>query len=113
MAREELTSAAGVSDREIGEAARVLRPGGRLLIVDFAPHGNDFLREKFAHRILGFSHEQMKAWLNEAGLRLAKVQDLKAPKPKRQALTVSIWLAETQGEALGARYERRLEGALA
>lgn len=98
--------------RALGEAARVLKPRGRLLIVDFAPHGNEFLREKFAHRILGFSHTQIQAWLNDAGLRLTKVQDLKQLKGKRHALTVSIWLAETQNEPLDLRYERKLEGVL-
>jgi SAM-dependent methyltransferase len=36
------------------EAARVMRPGGRLAIADFAPHGLEFLRDDYAHRRLGF-----------------------------------------------------------
>ena len=39
----------------IDEAARLLAPGGRLIVVDFAAHSLDFLREDFAHRRLGFS----------------------------------------------------------
>ncbi|NWO67796.1 methyltransferase domain-containing protein, partial [Escherichia coli] len=43
----------------IGEAARVLAPGGRLLIADFAPHEREELRQRDAHTRLGFSDEQV------------------------------------------------------
>jgi len=39
----------------IAEAARLLKPGGKLLVVDFAPHELEFLREQSAHRRLGFA----------------------------------------------------------
>ena len=79
----------------IKEAAKALVPGGRLLIVDFAPHELDFLREDHAHLRLGFSEEHMNDWLSEAGLKLRLVKHLK-PKNKqaKDALTVSLWLAE-------------------
>lgn len=50
------------------EAARVLRPGGRLVIIDFAPHGEEMLRRDHAHRRLGFDDEEMSAWFEGAGL---------------------------------------------
>ncbi len=52
----------------IAEAARVLRPGGRLAIVDFAPHDLEFLRLEHAHRRLGFSDDEVKGWCRAAGL---------------------------------------------
>ena len=56
--------------RAVREAARVLAPAGRLLIVDFAPHDLEFLREQFAHERLGFADAQLIQWLSEAGLML-------------------------------------------
>lgn len=80
--------------RAIAEAARVLRPGGRLLVVDFAPHGIETLREQHAHRRLGFSPDAMTAWFEAAGLTAESRRDL--PPPAGAApdkLTVSLWLA--------------------
>ena len=79
----------------VAEAARLVAPGGRLLIVDFAPHDLEFLRAEHRHRRLGFSDEEMGRWLEEAGLRA------KAPtalKPAEQGLTVKIWTGERPGE---------------
>jgi len=76
----------------IAEAATALSPAGRMLIVDFAPHELEFLRQSQAHRRLGFSHAQMEQWLRAAGLELEAVEDL-APADNSGGLTVTIWTA--------------------
>lgn len=55
-------------DAVIGEAARVLRPGGKLIIADFAVHELEYLRNEHMHRWLGFRDEDMSAWYAAAGL---------------------------------------------
>jgi ubiquinone/menaquinone biosynthesis C-methylase UbiE len=72
----------------IHEAGRVLEPGGQVLVVDFAPHELEFLRAEHAHRRLGFSDDEVKAWLEAAGLSPSEPQHL-AGNP----LTVTIWPA--------------------
>ncbi|MCD2181747.1 metalloregulator ArsR/SmtB family transcription factor [Rhizobium sp. TRM96647] len=80
----------------IAEAARMLKPAGRLVIIDLAPHGLEHLRDEHAHLRLGFSHQQMQEWLEQAGLSPEQAIDLRPAGAGPDALTVTIWLARDQ-----------------
>lgn len=76
----------------IAEAGRVLRGGGRLLLVDFAPHALESLRSEHAHRRLGFAHAEIVQWFRLAGFDCGAVVELPG-----DPLTVSIWPAFRTG----------------
>ncbi len=80
--------------RAVIEAARILEPGGKLLIVDFAPHTLEFLRETEAHERLGISNAMLAQWLDDAGLRGLSVRELRPPEAAPGKLTVMLWVAE-------------------
>jgi ubiquinone/menaquinone biosynthesis C-methylase UbiE/DNA-binding transcriptional ArsR family regulator len=76
----------------VAEAARVMTPGGKILIADFTPHKEEFLRDEFAHRRLGFSDREVEGWFAAAGLAPTGSETF-APKSEGQKLTVKLWLA--------------------
>jgi ubiquinone/menaquinone biosynthesis C-methylase UbiE/DNA-binding transcriptional ArsR family regulator len=87
--------------RAISEAARLVAPGGRLLVVDFAPHRHDFLRGA-AHRRLGFTHRQLADWFDQVGFDCPTIIDVDPPAGQ-DGLTVTVWLATNRTLAVSQR----------
>ena len=83
-------------DRALREAGRLLAEDGRLLVVDFAPHGREELREAHRHRRLGFSDAELARWSHDAGLAVAASAAL--PPADADGLTVRVWTV-TRGRA--------------
>ncbi len=73
----------------VAEAARILAPGGHLLVADFAPHDQEELRRDFAHARLGFDDDTLARWFRQYGLKPLKDISLHGG-----ALTVRLWLAQ-------------------
>lgn len=86
-------------NRVIAEAGRILQPGGRLLVVDFAPHDLEFLRTEHGHHRLGLSPDAMEGWATAAGLKLSEPRGFAPPPENEQGLTVHIWTAEKSADA--------------
>jgi ubiquinone/menaquinone biosynthesis C-methylase UbiE len=91
--------------RAIREAARVLAPSGRLLIVDFAPHELEFLREEHAHRRLGFAPDTMSQWLAAAGLDVTMQKSIAPERGTDGKIAVSLWLAQDRRLRIAGRQE--------
>ena len=82
----------------------MLKPGGRVLIADFAPHDLEFLRSELAHRRLGFSDREVQGWFQAAGLK-PLASDAVAPGQGHASgkLIVKIWVAANTATPLRAR----------
>lgn len=102
-------------ERAIGEALRVTKPGGMLMIADFAPHMHEELRLKHAHRRLGFHDHEISAWLSQYGAQIVEQKTIAARHidaenvdrngslPGNPALTLRIWLVKRNEESASAR----------
>ncbi len=82
----------------IAEAARVLAPGGQLLVIDFAQHDRAELKEQDAHLRLGFADDAMRGWFSAAGVNLDRIERLGGG-----ALTVILWRGVKAGSATSER----------
>ena len=78
----------------VAEAARVLAPGGRLLVIDFAQHDRAELKEQDAHLRLGFADDAMRGWFSAAGLKLDRIERLGGGE-----LSVILWRGLKSGAA--------------
>lgn len=78
--------------RAVRQARRTVRPGGRLLVIDFAPHEEEFLRRDHAHRRLGFGAEEIAGYMRDAGLEPILHRLLAPGSGEADKLTVSMWM---------------------
>ncbi len=87
-------------EEAITEAARIMMPGGLLLVVDFEPHLFDEFRERYAHRRLGFSDIDITQWFAQAGIETVKSEHVETPEGKPN---VKIWLGQ-KPQQIGEKY---------
>lgn len=83
----------------LNEISRTLRKGGRLVIVDFAPHQLESMRSDHAHHWLGFDDDDVTAWCQSAGFDDVATEHLTPHSPSENSLTVTIWSGTQSLEA--------------
>jgi len=64
------------------------------VVVDFQAHDQEFLRDEFAHRRLGFAVDEIERYLAEAGLTAIRAERVPPAKGEAGKLTVVLWIAE-------------------
>jgi ubiquinone/menaquinone biosynthesis C-methylase UbiE/DNA-binding transcriptional ArsR family regulator len=92
----------------IREASRVLRTNGRLIVIDFAAHSEEYLRSDFEHRRLGFSDDEIYQYLIDAGI--SELEDTR--QLVGDPLTVKIWMARKTDNLLALRSRRKDANAI-
>lgn len=70
------------------EAARILKSGGQMVLLDLARHDQQWVRDEWADQWLGFDERELKSWLKDAGLKVKIFQSLEGPTPAFSVLMV-------------------------
>ena len=83
----------------VAEAARTLRPGGTLVVVDFASHGEEMLRTDHQHQRLGFDTDEIEDWCRAAGLEDVTARTFTPEQVDDETLTVVFWTATQRHDA--------------
>ena len=91
----------------IQEASRVLRANGRLIVVDFAAHSEEYLRTDYQHHRLGFADSEIHKYFESAGMTVQTETTQLVGEP----LTVKFWLAEKSNNLVSLRDQKRLSTA--
>ena len=73
-------------ERAVAEAARILRPGGVLVVLDLLRHQQEWVRDQWADQWLGFQPEQLEEWMAAAGLRPWPTEILGGSTPELSVL---------------------------
>ena len=74
--------------RAVAEAARILKPGGLLLVLDLVKHGQEWVREQWADQWLGFDEQELTDWFTDAGLEPVHTERLTGSTPDLAVLTM-------------------------
>jgi ArsR family transcriptional regulator len=83
----------------VKEAARILRPGGCLVILDLVRHEQEWVREQWADQWLGFDLAEVETWMLSAGLSPGAVERLSGSPPELSVLLAVAYRKNEQARA--------------